>query len=100
MPLNGGEGGIRTPGELSPTPDFESGTFDHSDTSPKNKNLLRLKFFILQQKKSVRYIDSPLGLAFGQIRTVSPLRGDCLAIILSRAPLSRPLAIDHSGTSP
>ena len=31
----GGEGGIRTHGELAPTPDFESGTFDHSATSPQ-----------------------------------------------------------------
>ena len=30
----GGEGGIRTHGRLTPTPDFESGTFDHSATSP------------------------------------------------------------------
>ncbi len=30
----GGEGGIRTHGKLAPTPDFESGTFDHSATSP------------------------------------------------------------------
>ena len=30
----GGEGGIRTHGGLAPTPDFESGTFDHSATSP------------------------------------------------------------------
>ena len=30
----GGEGGIRTPGAFDSTPDFESGTFDHSDTSP------------------------------------------------------------------
>jgi hypothetical protein len=30
----GGEGGIRTLGRLTPTPDFESGTFDHSATSP------------------------------------------------------------------
>jgi hypothetical protein len=32
----GGEGGIRTHGTLTRTPDFESGTFDHSATSPKN----------------------------------------------------------------
>ena len=32
---NGGEGGIRTHGTLSGTPDFESGTIDHSATSPK-----------------------------------------------------------------
>jgi hypothetical protein len=29
-----GEGGIQTPGTFDSTPDFESGTFDHSDTSP------------------------------------------------------------------
>jgi len=29
-----GEGGIQTPGTCYSTPDFESGTFDHSDTSP------------------------------------------------------------------
>jgi hypothetical protein len=32
--IPGGEGGIRTHGRLLPTPDFESGTFDHSATSP------------------------------------------------------------------
>jgi hypothetical protein len=31
---NGGEGGIRTHGSVNATPDFESGTFDHSATSP------------------------------------------------------------------
>ena len=30
----GGEGGIRTLGSVATTPDFESGTFDHSATSP------------------------------------------------------------------
>lgn len=30
----GGEGGIRTLGTCEGTPDFESGTFDHSVTSP------------------------------------------------------------------
>ena len=34
---DGGEGGIRTHGRLAPTPDFESGTFDHSATSPRRK---------------------------------------------------------------
>jgi hypothetical protein len=29
-----GEGGIQTPGTCYSTPDFESGTFNHSDTSP------------------------------------------------------------------
>ena len=32
--LIGGEGGIRTLGTFNSTPDFESGTFDHSATSP------------------------------------------------------------------
>ena len=35
----GGEGGIRTRGRLAPTPDFESGTFDHSATSPTGRNV-------------------------------------------------------------
>ena len=35
-PWNGGEGGIRTPGTLSDTTDFESVTFGHSATSPKS----------------------------------------------------------------
>ena len=34
--LFGGEGGIRTHGTVAGTPDFESGTFDHSATSPVN----------------------------------------------------------------
>lgn len=31
---NGGRGGIRTPGSLATTPDFESGAFNHSATLP------------------------------------------------------------------
>ena len=34
----GGEGGIRTLGDVTTTPDFESGTFDHSATSPTYTN--------------------------------------------------------------
>ena len=30
----GGRGGIRTHGRLAPTPDFESGAFNHSATLP------------------------------------------------------------------
>src|SRR5690349_11570515 len=37
--LSGGEGGIRTHGTLTRTPDFESGTFDHSATSPKGSRV-------------------------------------------------------------
>ena len=33
----GGEGGIRTHGTLARTPDFESGPFGHSGTSPRNR---------------------------------------------------------------
>ncbi len=33
--LNGGEGGIRTHGRVSPTPAFEAGSFNRSDTSPQ-----------------------------------------------------------------
>ncbi len=33
--LYGGEGGIRTPGTLAGTTDFESAAFDHSATSPR-----------------------------------------------------------------
>ena len=35
----GGEGGIRTHGTVTGTPDFESGTFDHSATSPGTTSL-------------------------------------------------------------
>ena len=35
----GGEGGIRTHGDIATTPDFESGTFDHSATSPVCRSL-------------------------------------------------------------
>src|ERR1039458_1460447 len=32
--IGGGRGGIRTPGRVTPTPDFESGAFNHSATLP------------------------------------------------------------------
>ena len=32
--INGGEGGIRTPGARQGTPAFKAGAFDHSATSP------------------------------------------------------------------
>lgn len=34
MKISGGERGIRTLGGVTPTPDFESGTFVHSVISP------------------------------------------------------------------
>jgi hypothetical protein len=36
--ITGGEGGIRTHGTLARTPDFESGTFGHSVTSPRTQD--------------------------------------------------------------
>ena len=39
---SGGEGGIRTLGTFDSTPDFESGTFDHSATSPNRKAIISL----------------------------------------------------------
>ena len=38
--LNGGEGGIRTPGTVTRTPHFECGAIDHSATSPQYKACL------------------------------------------------------------
>jgi hypothetical protein len=35
----GGEGGIRTPGRLAPTRDFQSRTIDHSVTSPEVRRM-------------------------------------------------------------
>ena len=35
----GGEGGIRTPGGVSPTPVFKTGAINHSATSPTNYSL-------------------------------------------------------------
>ena len=43
-PIFGGEGGIRTLGGVAPTPDFESGTFDHSATSPRNPEFYRTQW--------------------------------------------------------
>ena len=37
---SGGEGGIRTLGTFDSTPDFESGTFDHSATSPNQEIII------------------------------------------------------------
>ena len=38
--LDGGESGIRTHGRFDPTPDFESGTFDHSAISPNRMAII------------------------------------------------------------
>ena len=36
--MGGGRGGIRTPGWVAPSPDFESGTLNHSATLPAGTN--------------------------------------------------------------
>ena len=41
MTTYGGEGGIRTPGTLKRTIDFESTALDHSATSPKQMEILK-----------------------------------------------------------
>jgi hypothetical protein len=45
--IHGGEGGIRTHGTFDSTPDFESGTFDHSATSPNRTAIIALGFLCL-----------------------------------------------------
>ena len=47
--IAGGQGGIRTHGGFAPTPDFESGTFDHSATCPVNTEIT------FQQRRSRRF---------------------------------------------
>jgi hypothetical protein len=47
---SGGEGGIRTHVRHSPKPDFESGAFDHSATSPDSVN------FCPESSKAHEYI--------------------------------------------
>ena len=39
--IDGGEGGIRTPGTRKRTIDFESTALDHSATSPKQMGILK-----------------------------------------------------------
>jgi hypothetical protein len=38
--MNGGRGGIRTPGRIAPTSDFESDAFNHSATLPAVRRTL------------------------------------------------------------
>ena len=39
LPKSGGERGIRTTGEVTPTPVFKTGAFDHSAISPHHLEL-------------------------------------------------------------
>ena len=44
--IYGGESGIRTHGRFDPTPDFESGTFDHSAISPNRISIIAFGYFL------------------------------------------------------
>ena len=59
-PCNGGEGGIRTHGALTRTPDFESGTFDHSATSPETVIIAALCAARGRSIRSVARVDKHL----------------------------------------
>ena len=52
----GGGGGIRTPGTVSGTPDFESGPFDHSGTPPQVKRISKLSTTIRVKGKGATEI--------------------------------------------
>ena len=54
----GGEGGIRTHGGFAPTPDFESGTFDHSATSPGCNRWEQLRVRLVADSSDAK---APLG---------------------------------------
>ena len=81
----GGEGGIRTHGTASCTPDFESGPFDHSGTSPRRDAILQAKTTFSkwtrgQKPGSRRHFnpDHPLGremMVRGTASQVSRLQG-------------------------
>ena len=64
--IDGGEGGIRTPGTRKRTIDFESTALDHSATSPKQMEILKngLQRFekILQRLKMLVRYCKPYGL--------------------------------------
>ena len=76
-----GEGGIQTPGTCNSTPDFESGTFDHSDTSP---------YKILNKKSRLCGMIHFLGGELG-IRTPGTFNS---------STVFKTAAIDHSASSP
>ena len=53
----GGEGGIRTHGRVAPTHDFQSCTFGHSVTSPRDLNL---ELLLLQRTSSLAQVTEEL----------------------------------------
>jgi hypothetical protein len=67
---SGGEGGIRTHGPVSRTPDFESGTLSRSATSPSISMVHKFAYLAILSKPNLRfeqrknYETTPAGLAF------------------------------------
>src|SRR5690606_37902050 len=64
--FGGGQGGIRTHGTLARTPDFESGTFDHSATCPR--------FSAIREDGNYSRFSRRLPDAFRAVLSESPLR--------------------------
>ena len=56
----GGEGGIRTLGRFDPTPDFESGTFDHSATSPNRRAIIAFGYSFKFLELLIKVVSIPL----------------------------------------
>ena len=65
----GGEGGIQTPGAVTRTPDFESGTFGRSVTSPLGRHYIEVLGVKLERKKQmhteepIRHASALIGFA-------------------------------------
>ena len=84
--MNGGEGGIRTHGRLAPTPDFESGTFDHSATSPAAR-IVTESYGLLDENFTLGQTASmPTIKTMGSIGRLA-----ALALTLAMAACSRPV---------
>ena len=60
--LFGGEGGIRTHGTENRTPDFESGTFDHSATSPQGSDFNRCTALFQRCMDKIRLLRQTPGM--------------------------------------
>ena len=83
----GGEGGIRTHGALARTPDFESGTFDHSATSPFGRLCRKLGAAKWAEHTDPRPQEQAIDRAV--LRIARFLKSNLLNSILSRFHLLR-----------
>ena len=86
--LFGGEGGIRTPGPIAWSADFESAAFDHSATSPNS----------LQPSGDASHHRSPDWMRRFYYRLTPAGRTACVQLRLRKVVESA--AFDHSATSP